>query len=360
VASEDLSLHGVTKRYEGAPAVDDLTLSARPGEFLFLLGPSGCGKTTTLRIVAGFVRPDAGEVRIRGHDVARVPPYRRRVGLVFQSYALFPHLTVAENVAFGLRMRHVGRAEIRERVKRALELVQLHGLDERLPRQLSGGQQQRVALARATVIEPDILLLDEPFSNLDQRLRQDLRQEVRGLQRRLGITSVFVTHDQEEALSMADRIALMRGGRLEQVGTPDELYEQPASPFVATFLGDCNVFRGTCEGSDGGTAWLRTADGTRVRGLPGTPAPTAGSAVVGLVRPERMRLTEANTAVNTLGGVIDAVVYRGGGRRYVVRLPGGSTCLVDVPNTGEARPGWGEGGSVCVGWSEADCRVLPA
>jgi putative spermidine/putrescine transport system ATP-binding protein len=358
--AEDLALRGVTKHYDGALAVDDLTLAARPGEFLFLLGPSGCGKTTTLRIVAGFVRPDSGQVFIRGRDVARVPPYRRRVGLVFQSYALFPHMTVAENIAFGLRMRGVSRGDTRERVRRALDLVQLTGLDDRLPRQLSGGQQQRVALARATVIEPDILLLDEPLSNLDQRLRQDLRQEVRALQRRLGITSVFVTHDQEEALSMADRIALMRGGRLEQVGTPDELYEHPASPFVATFLGDCNLFAGTLEGVDGEVARVSTPDGTRVQGVPIASTSAPGHAVVALVRPERMRLDEPGGEVNAASGVIETIVYRGGGRRYFVRLKGQASCVVDVPNTGAVPAGLAEGASVCVTWSTADCRVLPA
>jgi ABC-type Fe3+/spermidine/putrescine transport system ATPase subunit len=270
-------------------------------------------------------------------------------------------MSVVENVAFGLRMRGVPRTELRERVQRALGLVQLSGLDERLPRQLSGGQQQRVAFARAIVIEPDILLLDEPFSNLDQRLRQDLRQEVRALQRRLGITSVFVTHDQEEALSMADRIALLRGGRLEQVGRPDDLYERPATSFVANFLGDCNLLCGTVEGLEGGLAVVRTVDGRQVRGAPTTAEVVPGRRAVGLVRPERVRLgrPDDDAAPNTAVGRIETMVYRGGGRRYVVRLDGGATCLVDVPNTGAVPSDLAEGARVGLAWSDADCRVLP-
>ncbi|MBI3964368.1 MAG: ABC transporter ATP-binding protein, partial [Chloroflexi bacterium] len=331
-------------------------------------GPSGCGKTTTLRIVAGFVRHDAGDVLVKGRDVRRVPPHQRDIGLVFQSYALFPHLTVAENVAFGLRMRRVPRAEIAKRVAQVLELVQLPGLADRLPKQLSGGQQQRVALARAIVIEPQLLLLDEPFSNLDQRLRQELRQEVRSLQRRLGITSVFVTHDQEEALQMADRIAVMHQGRLQQIGRPADLYERPASVFIARFLGDCNLFYGALEGTENGQGRVRTKGGALLSGTVESEALAVGARVAIAVRPERLRLlpgdtapsrASGNTAGNRLAGRVETMVYRGGQRRYVVRLDGDAKtpCEIDVPNVSGATD-FSAGASVALEWATDDGRVL--
>jgi putative spermidine/putrescine transport system ATP-binding protein len=219
----------------------------KQGEMVALLGPSGCGKTTTLRMVAGFVAPSAGRVLIGGTDVTQAPPHARDTGMVFQSYALFPHMTVAANVAFGLEMRRVGRAERDTRVREALRLVRLDGLEDRLPRQLSGGQQQRVALARALVVNPAVFLLDEPLSNLDAKLRGEVRMEIRALQQRLGLTTLIVTHDQEEALTMADRLVVMERGRVRQVGTAEELYERPADPFVAGFVGQCNLIEGTLE-----------------------------------------------------------------------------------------------------------------
>jgi ABC-type Fe3+/spermidine/putrescine transport system ATPase subunit len=294
-----------------------------------------------------------------------VPAYKRQIGLVFQSYALFPHMSVAENIAYGLRMRGVPRDEIRRRVDRVLETVQLGPLGQRLPRQLSGGQQQRVALARAIVVEPQILLLDEPFSNLDQRLRQELRQEVRSLQRSLGITSVFVTHDQEEALTMADRIAVLHLGRLQQVGTPDDLYERPASSFVASFLGDCNLLRGTLDLVGANRARLRTPSGLIAEGVlaEGT-AFSAGMAAEAMVRPERMRIAAAPEAgtensENSVTGHVEAIVYRGSVRRYLVRLDRDAVTLVaDAPNTGAVPSGVGEGAAVHLSWSAGDCRVL--
>ncbi len=359
----DLHLRGVSKLYDGAPAVDALTLGARPGEFLFLLGPSGCGKTTTLRIVAGFVRPDRGEVVLRGRDVARVPAYKRNIGLVFQSYALFPHMTVAENVAYGLRMRGVKRDQVHARVGRALEVVQLGHLERRLPRQLSGGQQQRVALARAIVIEPEILLLDEPFSNLDQRLRQELRQEVRQLQRRLGITSVFVTHDQEEALAMADRIAVMHRGQLQQLGMPDELYERPTTTFVARFLGDCNFMPGKVEGGDARRATLRTDAGALAEGVPAAGLlAQPGARAVAMVRPERTEIAPLGAsapAANSVSGRVESIVYRGAQRRYIVRLDGDdATWLVDSPNAGVAAETLAEGSAVRLSWALEACRLV--
>jgi putative spermidine/putrescine transport system ATP-binding protein len=238
----DLRLAGITKRYGAVTAVDGVDLEVRDGEFLTLLGPSGCGKTTTLGLIAGFFPPSAGEIYLKGRPVAGLPPFKRDIGVVFQDYALFPHMTAGENVAFGLRMRNVERAEMDARVKEALDLVQLRGLGERRPLELSGGQRQRVALARALVIRPAVLLLDEPLSNLDLKLREEMRVEIAGLQRRLGITTVFVTHDQGEALVMSDRIAVMNAGRIEQLGRPAEIYERPATRFVAQFIGRMNFF----------------------------------------------------------------------------------------------------------------------
>jgi multiple sugar transport system ATP-binding protein len=281
-----LELAQLVKRFGSITAVDRIDLAVPPGELVALLGPSGCGKATTLRIVAGFERPDSGCVRIQGDDVTAEPPYRRDTGMVFQHYALFPHMTVRENVGFGLRMRGVDRGEIETRVHEALALVSLGGLEGRFPRQLSGGQQQRVALARALVIRPKLLLLDEPLSSLDAKLRQEMRLEVRAIQRRVGITALFVTHDQEEALSLADRIAVMKDGVIQQIGTPYEIYDSPANVFVADFVGEpaINLLPGTV--ADGGRA--RLSDSVQLT----LPVPVAeGREVVVGVRPEDLHLT---------------------------------------------------------------------
>ena len=240
-AQHILSLDGVVKRYGAQTAVGPIDLAVRTGEFLTLLGPSGCGKTTTLLIIAGLLGATAGQVRLAGRDMTHVPPSKRDMGVVFQNYALFPHKTVLENVSFGLRMRKTPREQVNERVRRMLDIVGLPGVEERLPEQLSGGQRQRVALARALVIEPKVLLLDEPLSNLDAMLRKRMRHEIRELQQRLGITTIFVTHDQDEAFEMSDRVALLNRGRVEQIGSPEELYDQPLTRFVAEFIGDVNL-----------------------------------------------------------------------------------------------------------------------
>ena len=245
----DLSLNGLSKHYGDFYAVREVSLTIADGEFLVLLGPSGCGKTTTLRMVAGFIEPSAGHVRLAGQDVTLLPPWKRNAGMVFQSYALFPHMTVAQNVAFGLEMRKLPRADIERRVEEALALVRLGGYGGRLPRQLSGGQQQRVALARALAIRPDVLLLDEPLCNLDAKLRQEVRVEIRELQRQLGLTTVMVTHDQEEALTMADRLVVMNEGSVRQVGSQRDLYERPADRFVAGFVGRSTFLAGTHRGA---------------------------------------------------------------------------------------------------------------
>lgn len=247
-ASTYLALDGVAKHYGSAVGVAKFDLAVEKGELIALLGPSGCGKTTTLRMIAGLIEPTQGRIVVGGRDVTQLAPYDRDMGLVFQSYALFPHMSVAKNVAFGLQMRKLPADQIAAKVKKALEMVQLSHLAERRPRELSGGQQQRVALARALVIEPSILLLDEPLSNLDAKLRDEMRAQIRDIQQQLGITTVFVTHDQVEALSMCDRIVVMRGGLIEQVGTPLEIYERPATPFVANFVGRTNRFTAVREG----------------------------------------------------------------------------------------------------------------
>src|SRR5437868_6767124 len=242
-----LQLTGLTKMYGDFRAVAGVDLDIAQGELVVLLGPSGCGKTTTLRMIAGFITPTAGEIRLGGSDITRQPPWKRSTGLVFQSYALFPHLSVADNVAFGLRMRKLAQLEIAAKLTQVLRLVRLEGLANRLPRELSGGQQQRVALARALVIEPDVLLLDEPLSNLDAKLRAEVRVEIRELQRKLGLTTIMVTHDQEEAMTMADRLVVMSHGKVQQIGSQRDLYEHPVNTFVAGFVGRTNFLRGRVE-----------------------------------------------------------------------------------------------------------------
>src|SRR5215831_18478844 len=256
-----VDLLGLSKRYGDQHAVRAVDLRVEQGELVVLLGPSGCGKTTTLRLIAGFAEASAGRVLLGGRDVTRLPPYRRNTGMVFQGYALFPHLSAADNVGFGLEMRRIPAPERRRRVEEALRLVRLDGLGDRLPRQLSGGQQQRVALARALVIEPDVLLLDEPLSNLDAQLRQEVRVEIRDLQRKLGLTTVMVTHDQEEALTMADRLVVMSHGRVQQVGSQRDLYERPANAFVAGFVGRTNFLHGRIEAP----GVFRTKSGLAIR-----------------------------------------------------------------------------------------------
>ncbi|GAA3633842.1 ABC transporter ATP-binding protein [Microbacterium awajiense] len=323
-------LNGITKRYGDQVAVDDLSLSIQPGEFISLLGPSGCGKTTTLRMIAGFEHPDAGDIRISGTSVMNVPPYRRDVNTVFQAYALFPHLSVAENVAYGMQQRRTPKAEIRERVSSALDLVQMRRFGDRKPTQLSGGQQQRVALARALVNRPAVLLLDEPLGALDRQLREEMQLELKLLQSRLGITFVFVTHDQGEALSMSDRIAIMRAGRIEQLADADTVYARPTSAYVAAFVGQQNFFRG--EVVESGAAV--NSPHAVVRG--------AGTALAGssqgeaAVRPEYISIeaadaTGAASAANTASGELIGVAHLGDTMQYLVRLGDDQSLIVRRP-----------------------------
>jgi putative spermidine/putrescine transport system ATP-binding protein len=335
-----LELVNLSKRYGEHTVVADVTLDVADGEFLVLLGPSGCGKTTTLRMIAGLVEPSAGAARIGGVDVTTLPPWRRNTGMVFQSYALFPHMTAAENVAFGLEMRKFTKDEVAGRAQEALRLVRLQGFAERFPRQLSGGQQQRVALARALAIRPDVLLLDEPLSNLDAKLREEVRIEIRELQRHLGLTTIMVTHDQEEALTVADRLAVMAEGAVRQIGSQRDLYERPADRFVAAFVGRSTFLDGrvTAPGE------FETAGGLRLRcrgdGVPGTAAL--------VLRPERLHLGAANGMDNCLPGKVEFVSYLGAVLELHVRLSPADRVVVQLPNRGDAAPAVGD--SVEVAW----------
>ena len=354
----EVAVYHLTKDFDRFRAVDDLTLEVRKGEFVALLGPSGCGKTTVLRTVAGFVAPTAGSVSVRGADITHAPPHRRPTAMVFQNYALFPHLTVGENVGYGLRMRRVPPAERARRVAAGLERVQLPGLAERFPRQLSGGQQQRVALARALVIEPDVLLLDEPLSNLDAKLRSEMRGEIRDLVKQSGTTAIYVTHDQEEALSMADRVAVMNRGRVAQVGAPRDLYEQPADLFVANFLGAANVLAGTVADVQGREYVVEIRDGTHVRVAAPVGAFRPGQPAAVVVRPERVRLArrgEADTGP-VLSGRIHSASFVGAAIHYLVRLEGEGELRAQLM-AGALDVGVGE--PVEVTWDPAYVRLLP-
>ncbi|HTI53784.1 MAG TPA: ABC transporter ATP-binding protein [Verrucomicrobiae bacterium] len=319
-----VELAGCTRDYGGIRAVAGLDLVVYEGELLSLLGPSGCGKTTTLNLIAGFVLPTAGRVRIDGQDVTDRPAHQRGLGVVFQSYALFPHLSVWENVAFGLRERRTPRAEIERRVRAALALVRLDMRAEHRPAQLSGGMQQRVALARALVYEPRVLLLDEPLAALDKKLREEMRSELREIQRSVGITTIFVTHDQAEALGLSDRIAVMHGGRIEQLGAPREIYERPATRFVAEFIGASTVLRGRATAPDR----VALADGVslRVQGLAGL---RGGEAVELAIRPERIRLA-GGAGENVMDGRVVGVVYQGVQTELTVEIGGAQRLLVFV------------------------------
>lgn len=306
----DVRFENVSKSFGKTVAVQELSLGIPEGSFFALLGPSGCGKTTTLRMIAGFEQPTTGSVYIRGEDVTRIPPYRRSFGMVFQNYALFPHMSIAENVAFGLKMRGVTKAERDTRVREALNVVQLGQMADRYPKQLSGGQQQRVALARAIVIKPAVLLLDEPLGALDKMLREEMQVELRNLQKSLGITTVFVTHDQEEALTMADQVAVMRSGRVEQIDDPNTIYEKPCSEFVASFLGASNFLNGKVESVTEGRARIDVGGATIE--MPASDVPAEG--VVRLaIRPEKIRIAPEVGGRNNhgLGAVIREVIYKG-------------------------------------------------
>ncbi|MEN9645650.1 MAG: hypothetical protein RL238_2319 [Actinomycetota bacterium] len=349
-----VELQGVTKRFGSMVAVDNLNLEVRPGEFLSLLGPSGCGKTTTLRMLAGFEQPDEGFIRISGQYVQGIPPYKRDVNTVFQAYALFPHMTVAENVAYGLRQKGVNKTQIAARVAEALDMVKMSKLADRKPRQMSGGQQQRVAVARALVNRPSVLLLDEPLGALDRKLREEMQIELKLLQSELGITFIFVTHDQEEAMSMSDRIAIMLDGHVEQLADPETVYERPASAFVAGFIGRNNFWTGTANGSgaqaDDGTVFAVSRPEENV---------AAGAAALVAVRPESvvLRTEDPGTTANVMAGEVAGVSHFGDTLQYVVRTPR-RTIVVLTPRAQAVRLSVGD--PVWSTWSADDVYMFSA
>jgi ABC-type Fe3+/spermidine/putrescine transport system ATPase subunit len=334
-------------------AVRDFSLSIAKGSFVTLLGPSGCGKTTILRSIAGLVDISEGQISIGARRVDDVPIYKRNIGLVFQNYALFPHKSVFDNVAFGLKYRNVPKADIKRKVGQALEMVRLPGSEKKLPSQLSGGQQQRIALARAIVFEPEVLLLDEPLSALDANMREEMRVEIKKIQRETGITAIFVTHDQEEALSMSDRIVVMNAGSMEQIGTPQEVYETPATAFVADFLGKANMLPGTVRVADGNAATIDLAAGQTVQVV--SPKPLgAGGAVTIVVRPQKLSVGPAATA-NRLTGRVVSTSYLGGSAIYEVDLGGGTTVRANTPISGKVVQ---EGEAIELGFDPAGCVLL--
>jgi spermidine/putrescine ABC transporter ATP-binding subunit len=354
-----IGLRGVTKRYGEERVVDRVSLAVSPGEFFSILGPSGSGKTTTLMMIAGFAGLDEGTIEVDGEDLTARPPQQRGFGMVFQNYAIFPHLDVFENVAFPLRARHQPQDVVRERVTWALDLVRLGSFADRFARQLSGGQQQRVAIARAIVFEPHIVLMDEPLGALDKNLRYDMQVEIKEIQRRLGMTVVYVTHDQEEAMNLSDRIAIMNRGRIEQVGMPSEVYERPANAFVGRFLGEANILEGTIDKIDGGLATVRVgglALQARIR-----DAVAAGQRAQLFVRPERVALGPADAgaqAGNRAEGRVRRVSFLGNIVRYLVEIAPATELMVDVQNSG--RPVLSLDAPVVLGWSAEDSLILAA
>jgi len=352
----DLQLREVTKRFSEVVALDQVSLDIERGEFVTLLGPSGCGKTTTLRIVAGFEAQTAGAVSIRGERVDGVPPYRRNVNTVFQSYALFPHLSVFDNVAFGLRVKALPGAEVRRTVGQALDQVRLGGFDRRRPHELSGGQQQRVALARALVNQPAILLLDEPLGALDLKLRKEMQLELKRVHREVGITFIYVTHDQEEALTMSDRIAVMDAGRVVQLGSPREIYEQPHTTFVANFVGVSNLVPGDIRDRTARSAIIELAGGWRLAKALQRP-PSAGQKVLVAVRPEKVRVASPERGLH---GRLEDFVYLGSRVTLVVRLTGDRLLHVEDSATQLGNGAGRIGEAVSVEWDEADCLVFDA
>jgi len=357
----ELEVSGMTKHYSPQVTIGPISFEVRAGEFFSLLGPSGCGKTTTLRCIAGFEAVNAGSIRLRGERLDDKPPHRRDVGLVFQNYALFPHLTVFDNVAFGLRLRRVAKPEIAERVGRILRLVDLSPLGQRFPGQLSGGQQQRVAIARSLVLEPQILMFDEPLSNLDFKLRIQMRDELKSLQRRLGKTAIYVTHDQNEALALSDRIAVLSHGRIEQIGTPDEIYERPATSFVAEFIGSSNLLPARIVERGDGEAVVETGGGLRLRCAADGDAAGDDAEVAVLIRPERIQIRMPGGAAaaghNCFPARIAAVTYLGEDLHLDLTLATGQALRAALKNAGDARL-WTAAQPIEIVLDPADLRLL--
>jgi len=357
---------GIEKMYQQVRAVDGVDLDIAPGEFVTLLGPSGSGKTTSLMMLAGFEIPTGGEIYVDDQPIAAVPPYRRNIGMVFQSYALFPHMTVGENIAFPLKLRKFSKADAKRQTAEVLELVKLPGYEQRYPRQLSGGQQQRIAVARALVFNPRVLLMDEPLGALDKQLRESLQLEIKQLHDQLGVTIIYVTHDQQEALVMSDRIAVMNNGRIEQIGSPTELYDQPQTRFVASFLGESNFLDGRLSGSDaqGSVVTIEGVGAVRVPGQSGSSnssSSSQGNQVTIAVRPEKIVFSDdapmVDGQMNRLDGMVVQVIFVGEMRRYDVHLANGSSLIVKRHNRSGMRQ-YERGESVHVAWHLADTRLV--
>ncbi len=354
----DIELNNITKSFGSQVAVNSLSLTIAQGEFFCLLGPSGCGKTTTLNTIAGFLHPDSGEILFNGVPITGVPVHKRNIGIVFQSYALFPHLTTYGNIAFGLRRRRVPASDEKRRVEQVVRLVHLEGNEDRYPNQLSGGQQQRVALARALVIQPSVLLLDEPLSNLDAKLREEMRLELRRIQKEAGVTTVFVTHDQEEALSMADRVAVMKDGVLHQVACPHEIYHHPANRFVAGFIGQANLIAGRVCAPESNRMVVETALG-RTKAKTNFPA-ALGSQVTMMIRPERVKINEVGAELEqaiAVSGTVRTVVFRGAVMQLQVSVNGENLSAIVGASSQGTRLAAGD--NVRMSWDPADVVVLP-
>lgn len=354
-----VTLENVTVRYPSVVALEHFSLKISEGEFLALLGPSGCGKTTTIRVIGGFIKPDEGEVYIEEEMVNQLPPYKRKAGMVFQNYALFPHKTVLGNIAFGLRMKKEEKGNIQRKVTEILKQLHMEGFENRYPHQLSGGQQQRVALARALIVSPAVLLLDEPLGALDRKLRDEMQIELRTLQRKFGITTIFVTHDQEEALTMADRIAILNKGKIEQVGSPSEIYDNPVNKFVADFIGISNLLRVKVSAIGINTLDCRFGENLRVT-VPRIGDVARGTDLEVAVRPEKIELVSESSdkTKNVLPGKVERMIYRGAVSLLYVRIPDDSTLIVQLQNPPEPLKEMMPGEKVLVGWPVEACKIL--
>ena len=354
-----VELRNVTKRFGTFEALKEASFEIRAGEFMTFLGPSGCGKTTCLRLISGFDTPSSGQILLDGKDVTFEPPYRRDVNQVFQNYALFPHLSIYENIAFGLRMKKIPSAQIRERVDRVVKMTSLQDFTERKPAQLSGGQRQRVALARAIVCEPKVLLLDEPLSALDAKLRTQMRVELKQLQKKLGITFIFVTHDQEEALTMSDRVAVINAGRVEQIGTVNEIYYKPATRFVASFIGESNIVEAEILRAEGELLYCRLEGGLELAVR--SPKPPAHSQILLSLRPEKIRLTRENTgARNSFPGTIEMEIFKGAMDELTISVQGGLQLGAVLANDGQAESDFHEGERVFARIQPEDIHIVAA
>lgn len=352
-----LHLEGLCKDYGEGLVLHDLNLDIYPGEFLTLLGPSGCGKTTTLRIIAGLERPTSGRVFLEGTDVTSLPPEKRHVNTVFQNYALFPHMTVAQNIAYGLRVLRISKQEQKERVTAALSLVRLSGYERRMPNQLSGGQRQRVAIARAVVLQPKVLLLDEPLGALDLKLRQDMQKELKALQQQLGITFIYITHDQEEALNMSSRIVIMRNGRVEQIGTPEDVYEHPRTLFAADFIGQSNLLHGTVTAVSGEEMQLDVNGVSLPAMATDSFAPTTGKRAVLCLRPQRVRYGSKPQHNMQLKGIIHNKEYAGGMQHTQIAL--NDALMLNAVTQSAELDSFAVGSEVYVGWSMRHAPIVP-